>query len=153
MRDPHALAPRWPGGRNRRDSDPETTGRPLTEYRRYYLHGAFILMAAAAVILAATGALGGGSHPLALTAPTPQAALSESPSAGYPRPPVVLATSSGIYIVNPEPAPAPKPTAEAAPAATPTPEPTPEPQPAFIVYTVQPGDTIDGIAAALGVDL
>jgi len=109
-------------------------------------------MAIAAVILAATGALGSVSHPLALTDPTPQATLSESPSAGYLRPPVVLATSPGIYIVNPKPAPKPEPTAEATPEATPTPEPTPEPQPAFIVYTVQPGDTIDGIAAAYGVD-
>src|SRR3989304_3581435 len=151
MRDPHALPPRWPRAQTRRDSDPETTGRPLTEYRRYYLHGAFVLMALAAVILAATGALGRVSQPLALTDPTPQAALSESPSAGYLRPPVVLATSPGIYIVNPKPAPAPKP-AEATAEVTPTPEPTPEPQPAFIVYTVQPGDTIDGIAAAFGVD-
>ena len=110
-------------------------------------------MAIVAVILAATGALGRVSHPLALTGPTPQAALSESPSAGYLRPPVVLATSPGIYIVNPDPAPAPEPTAEATPETTATPEPTPEPQPAFIVYTVQPGDTIASIAAAFGVDL
>ena len=109
-------------------------------------------MALAAVILAATGALGRVSHPLALTDPTPQATLTESPSAGYLRPPVVLATSPGIYIVNPKPAPAPKATAEATPETTPTPEATPEPQPAFIVYTVQPGDSIDGIAAAFGID-
>ncbi|MBF8286275.1 MAG: peptidase family protein, partial [Dehalococcoidia bacterium] len=108
-------------------------------------------MAIVAVILAATGALGRVSHPLASSDSTPQATLSESPSAGYLRPPVVLATSPGIYIVNPDPAPAP--TAEATPAATPTPEPQPEPQPAFIVYTVQPGDTIASIAAAFGVDL
>src|SRR3972149_87542 len=118
MRDPHALAPRWPREQNRRDSDPETTGRPLTEYRRYYLHGAFLLMALAAVILAATGALGRVSQPLALTDPTPQAPLSETPPAGSRPPPVVLATSPGIYIVNPNPAPAPKP-AEATPEATP----------------------------------
>jgi len=108
-------------------------------------------MAIAAVILAATGALGRVSHPLASSDPTPQATLSESPSAGYLRPPIVLATSPGIYIVNPDPPPAPA--AEATPAATPTPEPQPEPQPAFIVYTVQPGDTIASIAAAFGVDL
>jgi len=108
-------------------------------------------MAIVAVILAATGALGRVSRPLASADPTPQATLSESPSAGYLRPPVVLATSPGIYIVNPDPVPAP--TAEATPAATPTPEATPEPQPAFIVYTVQPGDTIASIAAAFGVDL
>lgn len=106
-------------------------------------------MAIVAVVLAATGALGRVSRPLASADPTSQAALSESPSAGYLRPPVVLATSPGIYIVNPDPAP----TAEATPAATPTPEATPEPQPAFIVYTVQPGDTIASIAAAFGVDL
>ena len=108
-------------------------------------------MAIVAVILAATGALGRVSHPLASSNPTPQATLSESPSAGYLRPPVVLATSPGIYIVNPDPVPAP--TAEATPAATPTPEATPEPQPAFIVYTVQPGDTIASIAATFGVGL
>ncbi|MDP2674120.1 MAG: LysM domain-containing protein, partial [Dehalococcoidia bacterium] len=108
-------------------------------------------MAAAAVILAATGALGRVSYPLALTDPTPQAALSESPSAGYLRPPVVLATSPGIFFVNPDPPPAPA--AEPTPEATPAPEPTPEPQPAFIVYTVQPGDTIASIAAAYGVGI
>ena len=108
-------------------------------------------MAIVAVILAATGALGRVSHPLASSDPTPQATFSESPSAGYLRPPVVLATSPGIYIVNPDPAPAP--TAEATPAATPTPEPQPEPQPAFIIYTVQPGDSIASIAAAFGIDL
>jgi len=104
-----------------------------------------------AVILAATGALGSVSRPLASADPTPQASLSETSSAGYLRPPVVLATSPGIYFVNPEPA-EPEPTAEATPEASPTPEPTPEPQPAFIVYRVQPGDTIDGIAAAYGID-
>jgi len=108
-------------------------------------------MAVAAVILAATGALGQVNRPLASADPTPQAVLSESPSAGYLRPPVVLATSPGMYIVNPKPAPAPEP--KAAANATPTPEPTPEPKPAFVVYTVQPGDTVASIAAAYGVDL
>jgi len=108
-------------------------------------------MAIAAVILAATGALGQVSRPLASADPTPQAVLAETPSTGYLRPPIVLATSPGIYIVNPEPAPAPEPAAT--PQATPTPEPTPEPQPAFIVYTVQPGDSVASIAAAFGVDL
>jgi len=102
--------------------------------------------------MAATGALGHVARPMAAADPTPQAAMSESPSAGYLRPPVVLATSPGIYIVNPKPAPKPKPAANATPKATPTPEPTPEPQPAFIVYTVQPGDSLASIAAAFSVD-
>jgi len=109
-------------------------------------------MAIAAVIMAATGALRHVARPLAAADPTPQPAMSESPSAGYLRPPVVLATSPGIYIVNPKPAPAPEPKAEATPAPEPTPEPTPEPQPAFVVYTVQPGDSLASIAAAYGID-
>ena len=100
--------------------------------------------------MTATGALGHVARPLAAADPTPQATLSEGPSAGYLRHPVVLATSPGIYIVNPKPAPKPK--AAATPAPAPTPEPTPAPQPAFIVYTVQPGDSIASIAAAYGVD-
>jgi len=108
-------------------------------------------MAVAAVILAATGSLGQVARPLAASDPTPQATLTESPSAGYLRPPVVLATSPGIFFVNPDPPPAPA--AEPTPEATPAPEPTPEPQPAFVIYTVQPGDSLASIAAAYGVDM
>ncbi len=85
--------------------------------------------------------------------------MAESPSAGYLRPPIVLATSPGIYIVNPDPEPqeAEEATPEAKPtpkpAPEPTPEPTPEPQPAFIVYTVQPGDSVASIAESFGVDM
>ena len=96
------------------------------------------------------------AHPFVPVDAAPEGAVAESSSAGYLRPPIVLATSPGIYIVNPEPdpqevqeeaTPTPKPTPEA------TPEPTPEPQPAFIVYTVQPGDSVASIAAAFGVDM
>jgi len=86
----------------------------------------------------------------------PEAAVAESPSAGYLRPSIVLATSPGIYIVNPEPESqeaAEEATPEAEPTPEPTPEATPEPQPAFIVYTVQPGDSIASIAEAYGVDV
>ncbi len=37
--------------------------------------------------------------------------------------------------------------------ATPEAEPTPEPQPAFIVYTVQPGDSVASIADSFGIDI
>ena len=75
--------------------------------------------------------------------------------------PSVLATSPGLYVVNPDPEPQvepqPEPEEEATPEAEPTPEPapepTPEPQPAFSVYTVQPGDSVASIAAAFGIDI
>jgi murein DD-endopeptidase MepM/ murein hydrolase activator NlpD len=78
--------------------------------------------------------------------------VAESPSAGYLHPPIVLATSPGIYVVNPAKAKDAK--QQATPEATPspTPEPTPEPQPAFTLYTVQPGDNVASIAAAFGID-
>ena len=114
--------------------------------------------------LAATGVLGKVARPFVSADAAPEGVVTESPSAGYLRPPLVLATSPGIYIVNPEPqpqeveeeaTPEAEPTAEPTPEATPeaTPEPTPEPQPAFIVYTVQPGDTVASIAEAYGVDV
>jgi len=112
------------------------------------------------VALAATGVLGKMADPLISAHAAPEGVVAESPSAGYLRPPIVLATSPGIYIVNPEPEPQEvaeeaTPEAEAAPEATPepTPEPTPQPQPAFIVYTVQPGDTVASIAEAYGIDV
>jgi len=37
--------------------------------------------------------------------------------------------------------------------ATPEAEPAPEPQPAFIVYTVQPGDSVASIADSFGIDI
>ncbi|MEX0800957.1 MAG: M23 family metallopeptidase [Dehalococcoidia bacterium] len=106
-----------------------------------------------AVIFSATGALGRVASPL-LPADDPQAeAVAETDEAGYLRPPVVLATSPGMYFVNPTPegqeaeaTPTPEPTPDA------TPEPTPEPQPAFIVHTVQPGESVASIAGAYGID-
>ncbi len=106
-----------------------------------------------AVALAATGSLGRVGSPFVAAGATPQATVTESPSAGYLRPPVVLATSAGIYIVNPKPKPEEEATPEAEPTPEPTPEPAPEPQPAFVIYTVQPGDSIASIAAAFGIDI
>jgi murein DD-endopeptidase MepM/ murein hydrolase activator NlpD len=148
------LSPRWLQGLTKRALDPLTAGGAPTEYRRYYLHGAFFVLTFVAVILAAAGALRGVATPFAAADAAPGAAVSESPTAGYLRPAVVMATSPGIYIVNPpqdEATPEAQPTAQ--PTAEPTPEPAPEPQPAFIVYTVQPGDSVAGIAEAFGIDV
>lgn len=111
-------------------------------------------MAFVAVALAAAGSLGRVATPFVAAGATPGAAgvVSESPTAGYLRPAVVMATSPGIYIVNPEP-PQEEATPEAQPTPEPTPEATPEPKPAFIVYTVQPGDSVAGIAEAFGIDI
>lgn len=111
-----------------------------------------MLLASAAV----AAVLGGGVD--AVTQPVFSSASQEpvlQSSAGYLRPPVVLATTAGILVRNEAEAeasavPTPGPTPEAAPE--PTPEPSPEPQPAFFVYTVQPGDTIASIAASFGID-
>lgn len=144
------MFPRWPRGRDNRTVAPQTTGKPPIEYRRYYLHGVFLLLAFIAVALAATGNLGRVARPFISADAVAQAAVTESPSAGYLRPPIVLATSPGIYIVNPDPTPQPE---EATPEAEPTPEPTPEPEPAFFVYTVQLGDTIASIGDAFAIDV
>jgi len=104
------------------------------------------------VALAATGVLGRVARPFVAADAAPEAAVAESPSAGYLSPPIVLATSPGIYIVNPKPEPQ-EAAEEATPEAELTPEATPEPQPAFIIYTVQPGDSIASIAEAYGVDV
>jgi murein DD-endopeptidase MepM/ murein hydrolase activator NlpD len=133
--------------------DPRSAGEPPTEYRRYLLHGAFFVLAIVAVVLAAAGALGRVATPFVAADAAPGAAVTESPAAGYLRPAVVMATSPGIYIVNPEPTPQDQATPEAKPTAEPTPEPTPKPKPAFVVYTVQPGDSVAAIAETFGIDV
>jgi len=133
--------------------DPQSAGKPATEQRRYCLHALFFLIAFIAVGVAATGALGRVASPFVSADVALQEAVSESPSAGYLRPSVVLATSSGIYIVNPEPQQTEPEEATPEPTPEPAPEPTPEPQPAFIVYTVQLGDSVASIAAAFGIDV
>ena len=97
--------------------------------------------------------IGGGAARIArpLVSSAPAKAANESRN-GYLRPPVVLATIPGISLRQSEEAtPKATPKPKAKPTATPTPEPTPEPQPAYVVYTVQPGDTVDSIAVAFGI--
>jgi murein DD-endopeptidase MepM/ murein hydrolase activator NlpD len=99
----------------------------------------------AALALGGTFSHASGPDP-APPAPTP-AVQGED---GYLQPPAVLATLPGV--VPPQaPEPEPAPTATATPS--PTPEPTPEPLPLFYTYTIQPGDTLEGIAAAFGISL
>ncbi len=74
-------------------------------------------------------------------------------TSGYLRTSVVLATVEGLSIGGPDAialAPAPDPTPTPTPEQTPAP--TPAPKPPFWDYTIQPGDTVEGIAAGLGMD-
>ncbi len=127
-------------------------GQSLTEYRRYYLHGAFFLLAVAAVLLAVTGGAGRVAETLVSSQTKQQPALAQSETKGYLRPPVVLNTSPGLYVVKQQPEPIAESVPAAGPTPAPTPEPTPPPQPAYVLYTVQLGDTIDRIATTFGID-
>lgn len=74
-------------------------------------------------------------------------------SAGYLRPPALLSrgasptgqpslTDGPVAVLGAEETPGPQA----------TPDPTAAPQPGYFTYTIQPGDTVDSIAAAYGVD-
>lgn len=80
---------------------------------------------------------------------------SAATDAGYLKPAVVVSTSQGLIaryraeaeaIAIPD---TPEPTEVPAPA---TATPAPQPQPISLTYTIQPGDTVDSIAAAFGID-
>ncbi len=125
-------------------------GRSLTEYRRYTLHGVFLVLVLAAFALAIGGSATDAARPVLSKASREPVFQS---SAGYLRPAVVLATLPGAQVRHrvlavsiPEPTADPNPQAEATPAAT------PEPKPAYVRYTIQPGDTISSIAASFGID-
>jgi len=109
---------------------------PLNGYRRHVLHALFLSLA----LLGAVGVLMGAER-LASTEPTQ-------------RSPIVVATVPGIAPgLDGQPEAAAEPTSETAPEPTPeaAPEPTPELQPAYFLYTVQPGDTVSGIAAVFAI--
>ncbi len=66
------------------------------------------------------------------------------------RSPIVVTTVPGFSPgLNGQPETTPEPTPEPPPILTP--EPTPELQPAYFLYTVQPGDTVSGIAAVFAI--
>lgn len=104
----------------------------LTGYRRHVLHALFLSLA----LLGAVGVLMGAER-FASTETTQ-------------RSPVVVATVPGIAPgLDGQPEIPAEPTSEATPEAAP--EPTPELQPAYFLYTVQPGDTVSGIAAVFAI--
>jgi LysM repeat protein len=103
-----------------------------TGYRRHVLHALFLSLA----LLGAVGVLMGAER-LASTEPTQ-------------RSPIAVATVPGIAPgLDGQPETAAEPAPEPPPILTP--EPTPELQPAYFLYTVQPGDTVSGIAAVFAV--
>jgi murein DD-endopeptidase MepM/ murein hydrolase activator NlpD len=119
--------------------------------QRYLLHSLLLLLA----VIAAGIAFGGGLRGEAETAAPAVASEPATPStAGYLRPPIVLATLPGIWArqqAEAEPATEPTPEPTPQPTPEPTPQPTPEPEPAYFTYTIQPGDTVASIAEAFGI--
>jgi murein DD-endopeptidase MepM/ murein hydrolase activator NlpD len=92
---------------------------------------------------------------------TPSALVSSKPvaesNAGYLRPPVLLSTVPSVLARHQAEAAAiasPSETAEAQQAAVSqsTPSPTTASLPAYFTYTIQPGDTVDSIASAYGIN-
>jgi LysM repeat protein len=112
--------------------DPQAERPSLTGYRRYALHALFLSLALAAAI----GVLMGAER-LVRTEPAQ-------------RSPIIVATVPGLAPgLDGQPQTTPEPTPEPPPILTP--EPTPELQPAYFLYTVQPGDTVSGIAAVFAI--
>jgi len=127
--DAEASEPDGPG-------DPQTERLSLTGYRRYALHGLFLSLALAAAVAGLVGA-----ERLARTEPVQRA-------------PIAVATVPGFAPgLDGQPQTATEPTPEAPPVLTPEamPEPTPALQPAYFLYTIQPGDTVSGIAAVFAI--
>jgi murein DD-endopeptidase MepM/ murein hydrolase activator NlpD len=104
-----------------------------------------------AIATAVSGRVGDLASPVS----TSQAeSVTSTGSAGYLKPPVIVSTVPGILARHQAEAQAmatpdfSQASAEAAAAATPE----PAPQQASFVYLIQPGDTIDSIAAAFGLN-
>jgi len=119
-------------------------------------------MAIAAVASAvAVGAIAGPPRTAEITPPADNMTTAAAPLVAVARPLVALPLDEAyVGAVQPDAAPASSAApAEAAPAPAvppppaPVPEPAPAPAPDTNVYTVEPGDTVGGIAARFGVDM
>jgi murein DD-endopeptidase MepM/ murein hydrolase activator NlpD len=105
-----------------------------------------------------SGRLVGPSRPTAVAPPvaSPEAVTRQEPV--YLRAPLIVRTSESRLLTlpsqegSPPPAPAPEPAQPPPAAPEPTPPPRREPKPLFSTYVIQPGDTLYGIAARLGLD-
>jgi murein DD-endopeptidase MepM/ murein hydrolase activator NlpD len=152
IRDPHAPHRRGqlPPDREEQSSRLKATGQSLTQYRHYALHGLLLALAVAAVVTAVAGGV-------TYSEPTTVASIEPGPvaeaRAGYLKPAALISTvpsliarhEAEIAATTASPAPEPEATEEAA-ATT-----APEPAPSFFTYTIQPGDTMGGIATNYGI--
>ena len=144
--------------RDRRWSRLRAAGRSLIEYRNFTLHGLFLSLAVVALVTTISGSAFGLTPSTSLLSSKPVAET----NAGYLHPPVLLlnapaankqavsvhsATGPVETAIGDEPAVAP---AQEQPVDTP--DATAAPQVGYFTYTVQPGDTLDSIANAYGID-
>ena len=139
-----------PPEREEQSSRLKATGQSLTQYRHYALHGLLLALAVAAVVTAVAGGV-------TYSEPTTVASIEPGPvaeaRAGYLKPAALISTvpsliarhEAEIAATTASPAPEPEPTEEAV-ATT-----APEPAPSFFTYTIQPGDTMGGIATNYGI--
>lgn len=150
--DPHHTSRQGgPAGKRPRPQSRTAARHSLVTSQRYLLHALLLILAVVTAALALGGTFSHASGPDP-SSPDPNPIVQGE--GGYLESPAVLATRPGVAPPKapeqeqerqPAPTPAPEPTLE------PTPEPTPEPLPLFYTYTIQPGDTIDGIAAVFGI--
>ena len=133
----------------------KAAGQSLTEYRRLALHGFALSLA---VLALATTVAGGAVDITPSTSLVRSRPVAEA-NAGYLRPPVLLSTVPSVLARHQAEAAAIASPSETAAAAAETPalaQPTPSATiaalPAYFTYTIQPGDTVDSIANAYGVD-
>ncbi|MCI0817250.1 MAG: peptidoglycan DD-metalloendopeptidase family protein [Chloroflexi bacterium] len=148
IRDPHAPHRRgqFPPEREEQSSRLKATGQSLTQYRHYALHGLLLALAFAAVV---TAVAGGVTDSEPTTVSSIEGPVAEA-RAGYLKPAALISTVPSLIarheaeIAATTASPAPEPTAELVAAAA-------EPLPSFFTYTIQPGDTMGGIATRYGI--
>ena len=119
----------------------------LTQYRHYALHGLLLTLAFVAVVTAVAGGVA-DSKPIAVS--SIQAGPVAEARAGYLKPAALISTVPSLIarheaeIAATTASPAPEPPAETIATVR-------EPLPSFFTYTIQPGDTMGGIAANYGI--
>jgi murein DD-endopeptidase MepM/ murein hydrolase activator NlpD len=139
-------------GRERRWPSFRRAGQSLTEYRQYALHGLLLALPVVAIATAVSSPVSNAGSSILSNAIRQSSAPAEG---GNLRAPALVPIAQDILARHQAEAAAiavpdkPEPTE---PSATATATPAPQPQQISFTYTIQPGDTVDAVAAAFGID-